>query len=131
LGGGKCQCWSRPATRWSARDDATAATVAALAHGGPGIYNVVEEEPAPALSRLPDLAEAIEAKPPRRIPVWLGRLVAGEPVVLMMTETRGSSNAKAKRELRWQPRYPSWRDGFRHNIVDDDPAPIAEWLPAS
>jgi nucleoside-diphosphate-sugar epimerase len=103
-------------------DDAAAATVAALTHGGPGIYNVVDDEPAPALSWLPDLARALGAKPPRHLPVWLGRLVAGEAIVLMMTETRGSSNAKAKREFHWTPRYPSWRDGFRHGLANPEAA---------
>jgi nucleoside-diphosphate-sugar epimerase len=103
-------------------DDAAAATVASLDHGGPGVYNVVDDEPAPVLSWLPYLAQVLGAKPPRRIPVWLGRLVAGEAIVLMMTETRGSSNAKAKRELGWQPRYASWRDGFRRGLAMADGA---------
>jgi nucleoside-diphosphate-sugar epimerase len=98
-------------------DDAASATVAALDHGGPGVYNVVDDEPAPVSEWLPYLAQVLGTKPPRRIPVWLGRLVAGEAVVLMMTETRGSSNAKAKRELDWRPRYASWRDGFRYGLT--------------
>jgi 2-alkyl-3-oxoalkanoate reductase len=93
-------------------DDAAAATVAALDHGEPGIYNVVDDEPAPVREWLPVLASALDAKPPRRIPRWLGRLAAGEAATLMMTEARGASNAKAKRELGWQLRYPSWRQGF-------------------
>ena len=94
-------------------DDAAAATVLALARGAPGIYNVVDDEPAPVREWLPALAEAIGAKPPRRIPRWLGRVAAGESGVALMTETRGASNAKAKRELGWMLRYPSWRRGFR------------------
>jgi 2-alkyl-3-oxoalkanoate reductase len=65
---------------------------------------------------LPVLASALDAKPPRRIPRWLGRLAAGEAATIMMTEARGASNAKAKRELGWQPRYPSWREGFAHGL---------------
>jgi nucleoside-diphosphate-sugar epimerase len=92
-------------------DDAASATVAAIDHGEPGIYNIVDDEPAPVREWLPVLASALGAKPPRRIPLWLGRLVAGETAALMMTESRGMSNAKAKRELGWQLRYPSWRLG--------------------
>jgi nucleoside-diphosphate-sugar epimerase len=92
--------------------DAASATVAALDHGAPGIYNVVDDDPAPAREWLPYLAETIGAKPPRRVPAWLGRIVAGEVPVSMMTSIRGSSNAKAKRELGWEPRYASWREGF-------------------
>jgi len=101
-------------------DDAASATVAALEHGEPGVYNVVDDEPAPVSEWLPHLAQTLLAKPPRRLPVWLGRLVAGEAVVLMMTEIRGSSNAKAKRELGWQPLYPSWRAGFRDGLADPE-----------
>jgi nucleoside-diphosphate-sugar epimerase len=92
--------------------DAASATVAALDHGAPGIYNVVDDDPAPAREWLPYLAEVMGAKPPRRVPVWLGWIAAGEVGVSMMTRVRGSSNAKAKRELGWQPRYASWREGF-------------------
>jgi nucleoside-diphosphate-sugar epimerase len=94
-------------------DDAAAATVLALERGEPGIYNVVDDEPAPVREWLPALAEAIGAKPPRRVPRWLGRVAAGESGVALMTETRGASNAKAKRELGWTLRYPTWRRGFR------------------
>jgi nucleoside-diphosphate-sugar epimerase len=94
-------------------DDAAAATVLAVERGAPGIYNVVNDEPAPVREWLPALAEAIGAKPPRRVPRWLGRVAAGESGVALMTETRGASNAKAKRELGWTLRYPSWRRGFR------------------
>jgi 2-alkyl-3-oxoalkanoate reductase len=93
-------------------DDAAAATVAAVDHGQPGIYNIVDDDPAPVREWLPVLASALEAKPPRRIPRWLGRLAAGEMATLMMTEARGSTNEKARRELEWQPRYASWREGF-------------------
>jgi 2-alkyl-3-oxoalkanoate reductase len=99
-------------------DDAAAATVAALEHGVPGVYNVVDDEPAPVSAWLPYLTRVLGAKPPRRIPVWLGRVAAGEAIVLMMTETRGSSNAKARRELGWKPRYASWREGFRHGLAN-------------
>ena len=93
-------------------DDAAAATVLALEHDGPAIYNIVDDEPAPVREWLPVLAEALGAKPPRHFPRWLARLFAGEAVVMMGTEARGASNAKAKRELGWTPRYPSWRQGF-------------------
>jgi nucleoside-diphosphate-sugar epimerase len=93
-------------------DDAAAATAIAVEQGQPGIYNIVDDEPAPVREWLPVLASALDAKPPRRIPRWLGRLAAGEAATLTMTEVKGASNAKAKRELGWQPRYPSWRQGF-------------------
>ena len=94
-------------------DDVADATVAALERGKPGIYNVVDDEPATVSEWLPVLAEALGAGPPRRVPAWVGRLAAGSDGVAMMTEIRGASNAKAKRELGWQPRHPSWREGFR------------------
>jgi nucleoside-diphosphate-sugar epimerase len=93
-------------------DDAAAATVLALDHDGPAIYNITDDEPAPIREWLPVMAEALGAKPPRHIPVWLARLIAGEFAVIMATEARGASNAKAKRELGWTLRYPSWRQGF-------------------
>jgi 2-alkyl-3-oxoalkanoate reductase len=93
-------------------DDAAAATVLALEHEGPAIYNIVDDEPAPVREWLPVLADALGAKPPRRFPVWLARLFAGEPGVMLGTEARGASNANAKRELGWTLRYPSWRQGF-------------------
>ena len=93
-------------------EDAAAATVAAVEHGTRGIYNVVDDEPAPVSEWLPAVAGAVGAKPPMRLPRWLGRLAAGEAATVMMTESRGASNEKAKRELGWQPRYPSWRQGF-------------------
>jgi nucleoside-diphosphate-sugar epimerase len=92
-------------------EDAAAATVLALDHDGPAIYNIVDDEPAPMREWLPVLAQALGAKPPRHFPTWAARLIAG-PGLAMVTEARGSSNAKARRELGWQPRYPSWRDGF-------------------
>ena len=98
-------------------DDAAAATVAAVEGGGPGIYNVVDDQPAAAADWLPGLAEAVGAKRPMRVPRWLGRIVAGEAAVTMMTETRGASNAKAKSELGWAPKYPTWRDGFAHGLA--------------
>jgi nucleoside-diphosphate-sugar epimerase len=95
-------------------DDAAAATLAAHERGTPGaIYNVVDDDPAPVREWLPALAAAAGAKPPRRLPRWLARVVAGESVATMMTEIRGASNAKAKRELGWEPAHPSWREGFR------------------
>jgi nucleoside-diphosphate-sugar epimerase len=93
-------------------DDAAAATVLALERGSPGVYNVVDDEPAPVRDWLPALAAAIGAKPPRRVPRWLARLAAGEAGLVLMTEIRGASNAKAKRELGWTLRHPSWRQGF-------------------
>ena len=97
-------------------DDAAAATLAAIERGGRGIYNVVDDEPAPASAWLPYLAELLGAKPPRHVPEWLGRLVAGEQVVSMMTEARGASNAKAKRELGWTLVHPTWREGFANGL---------------
>jgi len=93
-------------------DDAATATALALERGAPGIYNIVDNEPAPVREWLPALAATIGAKPPRRIPRWLARLVAGEAGVVLMTGIRGASNAKAKHELDWTLRYPSWRQGF-------------------
>jgi nucleoside-diphosphate-sugar epimerase len=97
-------------------EDAAAATAAAVEQGPPGVYYIVDDEPAPVREWLPVLASALGAKPPRRIPRWLGRLAAGEAATLMMTEARGASNAKAKRELGWQPRYASWRQGFAQGL---------------
>lgn len=93
-------------------EDAATATAAAVTAGAPGIYNVVDDDPAPVSEWLPALATAVGAKPPRRVPRWLGRLAAGEAAATMMTESRGASNAKAKRELAWELHYPSWRTGF-------------------
>jgi 2-alkyl-3-oxoalkanoate reductase len=94
-------------------DDAATATLAAIERGRTGVYNIVDDDPAPVAEWLPALAAAIGAKPPRRVPAWLARLLVGEHGVVMMTESRGASNAKAKRELGWRPAYPSWRTGFR------------------
>jgi 2-alkyl-3-oxoalkanoate reductase len=93
--------------------DAAAATVAAVDRGAPGVYNVVDDDPAPVAEWLPYLAKVVGAKPPLRVPAWLGRLAAGEFVVGQMTSSRGSSNEKARKELGWEPRYASWREGFR------------------
>jgi nucleoside-diphosphate-sugar epimerase len=93
-------------------DDAAAATVLAVERGQPGIYNVVDDDPAPVREWLPAMAAAIGAKPPRRVPRWVARLLAGEAAVMLMTESPGASNAKAKRELGWTLRYPTWRRGF-------------------
>jgi len=93
--------------------DAAAATLAAVERGAPGVYNIVDSDPAPVAEWLPYLAEVAGAKPPLRVPAWLGRVLGGEFVVAQMTEARGSSNEKAKKELGFQPRYASWREGFR------------------
>jgi nucleoside-diphosphate-sugar epimerase len=97
-------------------DDAAAATVAAVERGERGIYNIVDDDPAPVAEWLPAAANAVGAKPPRRLPRWLGRLAAGEAATVMMTEIRGASNEKAKRELGWSLRYPSWRQGFGEGL---------------
>jgi 2-alkyl-3-oxoalkanoate reductase len=111
---------------WIHVDDAASATVAALEHGASGVYNVVDDEPAPVREWLPAFAAAVGAKPPRRVPVWLGRLAAGEVLVRMMTEIRGASNAKARAELDWVPRWRSWREGFRHGLTDAAPEAAPE-----
>ena len=97
-------------------EDAGRATFAAIERGEPGIYNVVDDEPAPVSEWLPYLADALGAKPPRHVPAWLGKLMAGEALATMMTEGRGASNAKAKRELGWRLLYPSWREGFVNGL---------------
>jgi 2-alkyl-3-oxoalkanoate reductase len=97
-------------------EDAASATAAALERGAPGVYNVADDDPAPVGELLPELARLIGAKPPRRLPRWVGRLAGGEVGVLVMTEIRGASNEKAKRELGWELRYPSWRLGFREGL---------------
>jgi nucleoside-diphosphate-sugar epimerase len=93
-------------------DDAATATVLALTRDGAGLYNIVDDDPAPMSEWLPALAAALGAKPPRRVPLWLARLIAGEGGVIMATQARGASNAKAKAELGWTLRYPTWRQGF-------------------
>jgi nucleoside-diphosphate-sugar epimerase len=117
VGGGQ-GVWS-----WLHLDDAALATVAAVERGHRGIYNVVDDDPAPVAEWLPYLAEVVGAKPPMRVPAWLGRLAAGEMVVGWMTEARGASNEKAKRELDWKPAWASWRDGFRHGLPADAGVP--------
>jgi 2-alkyl-3-oxoalkanoate reductase len=94
-------------------DDAANATRLAIERGMSGIYNIVDDEPAEVSVWLPQLAQAIAAKPPYHLPAWLGRLIIGDAGISMMTKVRGSSNAKAKRALVWQPVYATWRDGFR------------------
>jgi nucleoside-diphosphate-sugar epimerase len=101
---------------WVHIEDAASATVAAVDHGGHGIYNVVDDEPAPVREWLPFLAEQLGAKQPMRVPRFVVRLLAGEAPVLQMTEVRGGSNAKARRVLGWQPRWSSWRVGFAKGL---------------
>jgi nucleoside-diphosphate-sugar epimerase len=98
-------------------DDAASATVLALEQQARGVYDIVDDEPAPAREWLPCLAACAGAQPPMRIPTWLARLLAGEVAVTMMTEGRGFSNAKAERELGWTLRYPSWRRGFKKELA--------------
>lgn len=102
-------------------EDAAAATVAAIEQDAKGIYNIVDDEPAAVSEWLPVLAEAIDAPQPWSIPAWLGRLIGGEAIVTVMTEGRGASNAKARRELGWVPQYPSWRSGFREGLRESTP----------
>jgi len=101
---------------WVHVDDAAGATLLAVEQKATGVFDVVDDEPAPANQWLPHLASAAGARRPVRVPVWLARLLAGDVAVTMMTEGRGFSNAKAKRELGWQLRYPSWRQGFREGL---------------
>jgi nucleoside-diphosphate-sugar epimerase len=100
-------------------EDAARATLAAIEDARPGVYNIVDDEPAPVSDWLPYLAELLGAKPPRHAPLWLGKLMAGEALATMMTEGRGASNAKAKRELGWALKYPSWRQGFVAVLGDE------------
>jgi nucleoside-diphosphate-sugar epimerase len=102
---------------WVHVDDAANATVLAMEQKARGVFNIVDDEPAPVSVWLPYLAQCVGAKPPRRVPAWLARLLAGEMAVGVMTEGRGFSNAKAKRELGWELRYPSWRQGFKEELV--------------
>jgi nucleoside-diphosphate-sugar epimerase len=111
VGGGTGYC------SWVHVDDAASATVLAVEQKARGVFNIVDDEPAPASEWLPYLAECAGAKPPMRVPTWLARLLAGDVAVVMMTEGRGFSNAKAKRELGWQLRYPSWRQGFKEELA--------------
>lgn len=114
---------------WIHVDDAASATIAALERGTSGIYSIVDDDPAPASEWLPYLAQAVGAKPPPHVPSWLARILAGKAVVQWMTEGRGSSNAKAKQELNWQPRWRSWREGFRHGLTDTPVARAADKAP--
>jgi nucleoside-diphosphate-sugar epimerase len=104
-------------TSWVHLDDAASATVLAVEQRVQGVFNVVDDEPAPANQWLPHLAACAGAKPPMRVPAWLARIVAGQVPVAMMTQGRGFSNAKAKRELGWELRYPSWRQGFASELA--------------
>ena len=112
LVGGGTGCFS-----WVHLDDAASATVLAVEQRAKGVFNIVDDEPAPVSEWLPYLAECAGARPPRRVPAWLARLLAGEMIVSMMTKGRGFSNAKAKRELGWELRYPSWRQGFKEELT--------------
>jgi nucleoside-diphosphate-sugar epimerase len=111
VGGGTGYC------SWVHLDDAARATVLAVEQKASGVFNIVDDEPAPASEWLPYLAASAGAKPPMRVPKWIARMLAGEVAVAMMTEGRGFSNAKAKRELGWQLRYPSWRQGFKEGLA--------------
>ena len=102
---------------WVHLDDAASATVLAVEQQARGVFNIVDDDPAPASEWLPFLAVCAGAKPPMRVPKWLARILAGEVAVTMMTEGRGFSNAKARRELGWVPRYPSWREGFKEGLL--------------
>ncbi|MFD0363051.1 NAD-dependent epimerase/dehydratase family protein [Nocardia sp. GCM10030253] len=102
---------------WVHLDDAASATVLAVEQQAKGVFNIVDDEPAPASEWLPYLAACAGAKPPLRVPKWLARMLAGDVAVAMMTEGRGFSNAKAKRELGWELRYPSWRQGFKEALA--------------
>jgi nucleoside-diphosphate-sugar epimerase len=113
---------------WIHLEDAATATVLALEHDGPAIYNIVDDEPAPVREWLPVLAQALGAKPPRRVPIWLARLLAGEMVVVLATQARGASNAKAKHELGWRLRYSSWRQGFPE-VYAEKATPTATRIP--
>lgn len=103
---------------WIHLDDAAAATVAAVERGEAGVYNIVDDEPAPVSDWLPYLADVVGAKPPLHVPNWVGRMAAGEVTVRWMTQARGSSNDKAKRALDWRPSWATWRNGFRHALTD-------------
>jgi 2-alkyl-3-oxoalkanoate reductase len=102
-------------------DDAATATLAAMERGSTGVYNVADDDPAPVSEWLPELARRLGAPPPRRVPVWLGRVATGEVGVSLMTQIRGASSAKARRELGWAPRYASWRQGFAEGLDDAPP----------
>jgi nucleoside-diphosphate-sugar epimerase len=110
---------------WIHLEDAATATVLALEQDGAAIYSIVDDDPAPVREWLPVLAQALDAKPPRRFPTWLARLLAGEAAVVIGTEARGASNAKARRELGWTLRYPSWRHGFAEMYAKPTASPAA------
>jgi len=110
VGGGTGYC------SWIHLDDAASATVLAVEQRADGVFNIVDDEPAPASEWLPYLASCAGAKPPMRVPTWIARILAGDVAVIMMTEGRGFSNAKAKQELGWRLRYPSWRQGFKEAL---------------
>jgi nucleoside-diphosphate-sugar epimerase len=99
-------------------DDAAEATAIAVERGRAGVYKVVDDDPAPVAEWLPYLGECLGARPPRRLPVWVARFAVGDVGVSVMTRVRGSSNAKAKQELGWQPAWPSWREGFRLGMYE-------------
>ena len=105
-------------TSWLHLDDAASATVLAVEQRARGVFNIVDDDPAPLGEWLPYLASVAGAKPPMRAPKWLAQLLAGDVAVAMMTEGRAFSNAKARRELGWEPRYPSWREGFRDGLSE-------------
>jgi nucleoside-diphosphate-sugar epimerase len=105
---------------WLHVDDAASATVAAVERGGSGLYNVVDDDPAQVADWLPALAAAVGARPPRRVPAWLAKPIAGEAMTRMMTDGHGVSNAKARRELEWRLRWPSWRSGFVDGLADEE-----------
>jgi nucleoside-diphosphate-sugar epimerase len=104
-------------TSWTHLDDAASATILAVEQEAKGVFNIVDDEPAPANQWLPYAAACAGAKKPMRVPTWLARLLAGQVAVIMMTEGRGFSNAKAKRDLGWTLRYPSWRQGFKEELA--------------
>ena len=106
-------------------EDAADATVAAIEQGERGVYNITDDSPEPVRDWLPGMAEMIGAPPPRRVPKWLARQVAGKPAVIMMTELRGASNAKAKRDLGWTPRHPSWREGLAELAAAKEATPAS------
>ena len=108
-------------------DDASAATARAVEQGAPGLYNIVDGDPSPVREWLPELAAMLGAKPPLRVPRWLARIAAGKHMVALMTENRAGSNIKARRELGWSPKYPSWRTGFAEVIASTNGASEMRW----
>src|SRR5262249_34145282 len=113
-------------------EDAARGTVAAIERARPGVYNIVDTEPARVAVWLPELARVLGAKPPMHLPKWIGRLLIGEHGVIMMTEIRGASNRKAREELGWEPIWASWRDGFRDGLSEAGTAQRARgWFRAA